>query len=377
MNILVLGSGQLARMMALDGLPLNLKLRAFDVGPAQVVDPFTGHNYQQSLDDAIEWADRITSEFEHIPHPVLDRCELSCKMYPDARAIKTGGDRRLEKVVLEQANVANARYQIINNRTDLDHAINTLGTPLVLKSALAGYDGKGQWRLKKPEGKSTIWQEMESFLAHSAPEQSIVAEQMIPFDREVSLIGARGSDGLIRCYPLAVNYHYQGVLNVSVVDGSQSDELQQQAYQTFNAIAEQLNYVGVLAIEFFVVKDKLLVNEIAPRVHNSGHWSQQGAFVSQFDNHLRGIADLPLGDTSLRSPTAMINILGEDTVNPEILTLPGCRLHWYGKSKRPGRKMGHINISASTTEQLHERIHQLAQYLPQAQFPGLHQYLSE
>ncbi|CAG8999808.1 MAG: N5-carboxyaminoimidazole ribonucleotide synthase [Candidatus Celerinatantimonas neptuna] len=377
MNILVLGAGQLARMMSLDGLPLNLKLRAFDVGPAQVVDPLSGYNYQQSLDDAIKWADCITSEFEHIPHAVLDRCELSQKMHPDANAIKTGGDRRLEKAVLEKAAVANARHYIINNRADLDHAIEELGTPLVLKSALAGYDGKGQWRLKNREDKEAIWQDMDSFLAHSAPEQAIVAEQMIPFDREVSLIGARSSDGSTRCYPLAVNYHYQGVLNVSLVDGSQPDTLQQQAYQIFNAIAEQLNYVGVLAIEFFVVKDKLLVNEIAPRVHNSGHWSQQGAFVSQFDNHLRGIAELPLGDTSLRSPTAMINILGEDTVAPDILSLPGCRLHWYGKSKRPGRKMGHINISADTPEQLHERICQLAQYLPQEQFPGLHQYLSE
>lgn len=375
MHILVLGAGQLARMMALDGLPLNLELRAFDVGSGKVVHPLSGNDYEQSLAQAIDWADVITSEFEHIPYHVLDTCEQSGKMNPDARAIKAGGDRCQEKQLLDEANVANAPHVIITDQASFEKALSQLSLPMVLKSALAGYDGKGQWRLKSSDDAKKLWQELAAFL-EANPQQAIIGEQMIPFDREVSLIGARAHDGSVKVYPLAVNYHYQGVLNVSIVDGKQSESLQTQAQQMFEAIANTLNYVGVLAIELFVVGDKLLVNEIAPRVHNSGHWSQQGAFVSQFDNHLRAVANLPLGDTQLRAPTAMINILGQDEVASDIYSMPGTRVHWYGKDKRPGRKMGHINVSAANTTQLIARIKDIAKLLPQEQFPGLHEYLA-
>ncbi|MFM2481274.1 5-(carboxyamino)imidazole ribonucleotide synthase [Celerinatantimonas sp. YJH-8] len=374
MNILVLGAGQLARMMALDGIPLNFKFRAFDVGPAIVVDPLSHHQYSQDLAAAIEWADVITSEFEHISHPVLDQCQQSGKLFPDAQAIKTGGDRRLEKQLLESAGVANAPYRIIQDRASFDEALSQLGAPLVLKSALAGYDGKGQWRLKSAQEASTLWPKIEAFLA-SDPKQAIVAEQMIPFDREVSIIGARNHQGDVVTYPLAVNHHHEGVLTVSVIDGGQSQALESQALTIFEALTQQLNYVGVLAVECFVVNEKLLVNEIAPRVHNSGHWSQQGAFVSQFDNHNRAVAGLALGDCTLRTPTAMVNILGEDAIDPQIYALPGCKVHWYGKDKRPGRKMGHINISAPDAHLLQQRLAELAQLLPESGFPGLHEYL--
>ncbi|CAG9295320.1 5-(carboxyamino)imidazole ribonucleotide synthase [Celerinatantimonas diazotrophica] len=374
MQILVLGAGQLARMMALDGLPLNLELRAFDVGPGKVVHPLSGDSYEQSLSQAIDWADVITSEFEHIPYDVLETCEKSGKMYPDARAIKAGGDRCQEKQLLDEANVANAPHVIITDRASFEQALSKLATPMVLKSARAGYDGKGQWRLKSMEDAQALWQELAAFL-EANPHQAIVGEKMIPFDREVSLVGARTHDGSIKVYPLAVNHHYQGVLNLSIVDGKQSEALEAQAQQIFEAIANTLNYVGVLAIELFVVGEKLLVNEIAPRVHNSGHWSQQGAFVSQFDNHLRAVANLPLGDTQLRTPTAMINILGQDEVAPDIYSMPGTRVHWYGKSKRPGRKMGHINVTAQDAAQLIEQLNVTAKWLPREQYPGLHEYL--
>ncbi|MFM2486904.1 5-(carboxyamino)imidazole ribonucleotide synthase [Celerinatantimonas yamalensis] len=376
MNILVLGAGQLARMMALDGWVLELSLRAYDVGPKQVVDPLTKQIYPQSLNDAIAWADVITSEFEHIPYDVLETCEQSGKMYPDARAIKAGADRRLEKELLEQAQVANAPHLIVNDKIGFEQALTQLDLPLVLKSALAGYDGKGQWRLATLAEAEKLWPTLQAFL-HDNPQQALIAEQMIPFDYEVSLVGARSHDGDIVSYPLALNHHHQGVLNLSIVDGSLPGALQQQAQQMFHAIAKQLNYVGVLAIEFFVVGERLLVNEIAPRVHNSGHWSQQGAFISQFDNHLRAVAGLPLGDTSLREPTAMVNILGEDTLDPAVYALPGCRVHWYGKDKRAGRKMGHINLSAPSREQLTEHITELARKLPAEQFPALHLYLQQ
>ena len=375
MKILVLGAGQLARMMTLDGLPMNLELRAFDVGPAQVVHPLSGQVFEQTLEQAIAWADVITSEFEHIPHNVLDICEQSGHMYPDATAIKTGGDRRLEKQLLDQAQVANAQHVIVSDQKSFERAIAQLGTPLVLKSALAGYDGKGQWRLTCETNTSKLWQQLAEFLANN-PQQAIVAEQMVPFDYEASLIGVRTHDGDIQVYPLAVNHHHQGVLHVSVVDNHQPVALQQQATAMFTAISNTLNYVGVLAIEFFVVGEQLLVNEIAPRVHNSGHWSQQGAFVSQFDNHLRSVANLPIGDCQLRSPTAMINILGQDTLPEAIYHMAQTRVHWYGKTQRSGRKMGHINVSASTQAQLHANLQAIAKILPPEQFPGLHEYLA-
>jgi 5-(carboxyamino)imidazole ribonucleotide synthase len=197
-----------------------------------------------------------------------------------------------------------------------------------------------------------------------------VAEQFVRFDREVSLVGARNQAGDMVVYPLTENHHVAGVLAVSLALPGQQ-ELQQQAKQMFEAVASALDYVGVLALEFFQVGDQLLVNEIAPRVHNSGHWTQQGADTCQFENHLRAVCGLPLGSTALVRPTLMVNILGEDHVSPAVLSLPSCHLHWYGKGKRPGRKMGHINLSATSTSELAQRFDVLRQHLPEDEFPEL------
>jgi 5-(carboxyamino)imidazole ribonucleotide synthase len=254
--------------------------------------------------------------------------------------------------------------------------------PIIFKSALEGYDGKGQWRLKKIEDADAIWQDMSDFIVNSTTsvKQSIVAEQMVAFDREVSLVGARSSNGEVATYPLTENHHTNGILSISVAENINA-ELQQQANVIFEAIAKQLNYVGILAIEFFQVGGKLLVNEIAPRVHNSGHWTQQGADTCQFENHLRAICGLPLGSTSLIRPTAMVNIIGEDTITDDVLTIPSVKLHWYNKSKRPGRKMGHINISGDTELLLAQRLQMLAELLPSESFTELtnftKQYLAQ
>lgn len=372
MKVLVLGAGQLARMMSLAGTPLNLKVSAYDVNSDTIVDPVTQQQLGTGLAQAIANADVITSEFEHIPYPVQELCQQSGKFLPNSTAIKAGGDRRQEKQLLDKAGVTNAAYKIVVTEQDFYQAIEQLGLPLVLKSALAGYDGKGQWRLKTQADAQAVWADIQQFMAgadHTLP-QAIVAEQFVRFDREVSLVGARNQAGEMVVYPLTENHHVAGVLAVSLALPGQQ-ELQQQAKQMFEAVATALNYVGVLALEFFQVGDQLLVNEIAPRVHNSGHWTQQGADTCQFENHLRAVCGLPLGSTALVRPTLMVNILGEDHVSPAVLSLPSCHLHWYGKGKRPGRKMGHINLSATSTSELAQRFDLLRQHLPEQEFPEL------
>lgn len=373
MNVLVLGAGQLARMMALAGAPLNINISAYDVNSDQVVHPLTQALLGRGLTQALAEADVVTAEFEHIPLPILQQCQQSGKFLPGADAIMAGGDRRLEKALLERAGVASAAYRIINSEAEFHTAVAELGLPLVFKSALAGYDGKGQWRLKDAAATETVWQQMAEFLA-ADNKQAIVAEKFIRFEREVSLVGARGRNGEVQVYPLTENHHVNGVLSVSLARPVEQ-ALQLQAQEMFAAIADNLNYVGVLAIEFFEVQGALLVNEIAPRVHNSGHWTQQGADCCQFANHLRAVCGLPLGSTTLVRPTLMVNILGEDKVPAAILSLPALGLHWYGKTKRAGRKMGHINLSANSAAELKALFAKLIDQLPATAFPELEQML--
>ncbi len=369
MKVLVLGSGQLARMMALASVPLNIEIIAYDVNNQNVVHPLTQQLINLSLEQAIDDVTVITAEFEHIPHDILDICSQSGKFQPNPDAIKAGGDRRLEKALLDNAKVSNAKYHIINTKEDFLNAIDIVGLPMVLKSALGGYDGKGQWRLKEHDQVNQVWNEMEE-LIKSSPNQAMVAEQFIPFNREVSLIGARNKNGDMVTYPLTENVHVDGVLALSTaLEGT--SELQQQADKMFSAIADELNYIGVLAIEFFDVNGQLLVNEIAPRVHNSGHWTQQGTDVCQFEMHIRAVCNLPLNGTELLRSTAMINILGEDSLPKNILTMPNCHVHWYGKEKRAGRKMGHINVCASSSENLQKELATLSTILDNDAFPVL------
>lgn len=282
-KVLVLGAGQLARMMDLAGSPLNMDVKAFDVRTNNVVHPVAPIHVYGDLEQGIAEADVITAEFEHVAHDTLAVCEASGKLLPSSQAIKIGGDRRLEKALLEQCQVANATHYVIQTKEDFDVALEELSLPIIFKSALDGYDGKGQWRLKSAEQADAIWADMSDFMANakSSVPQGIVAEQMVPFDREVSLVGARNTHGEVAVYPLTENHHAGGILSVSVAAPVQ-EKLQAQAKEVFTKLTEKLDYVGVLAIEFFQVGDQLLVNEIAPRVHNSGHWTQQGADTCQF-----------------------------------------------------------------------------------------------
>lgn len=378
MKVLVLGAGQLARMMALASKPLNIDVRAYDVGSSQVVDPLSPSVTFGDLKAGIEFADTITAEFEHISYDVLALCEASGKLFPSSQSIKTGGDRRLEKNLLEKSNVNNATHKVVSTKAEFDDAINTLSFPLIFKSALAGYDGKGQWRLKNTTQAEAIWQDIDVFIKEdtSGQKQAVVVEQMVPFDRELSMVGVRGKNGETQSYPLTENHHTNGVLSVSLAT-NEHQALQEQASLAFDKIANELDYVGVLAIEFFQVGDSLLVNEIAPRVHNSGHWTQQGADTCQFENHMRAVCQLPLGSTALVRPSAMVNVLGVDSVPNSILSIPSVTMHWYGKSKRAGRKMGHINVSGADRKELFSRLQHVSSLLPEKDFPEVGDYISQ
>ena len=372
MNILVLGAGQLARMMSLEAAPLNLNVRAYDVGSKQVVHPLTLHLFEQTLEEAIALVDVITCEFEHIPDDVLALCCASGKFFPGKAAIKAGGDRSIEKALLDKTGVPSAPYKLITEKQQLIDSVSLLGLPLVIKTCQAGYDGKGQWRLKSLDQLDEIWSEMAEFIAAGteAFPHTIIAEKMIPFNREVSVIGARDKAGNITIYPVTENQHTDGVLTLSLAI-EMDINIQQQAVDAFNKLSTTMDYVGVLAIEFFDVDGKLMVNEIAPRVHNSGHWTQQGTACSQFENHMRAVAGLPLGDTRLQKVSAMINVLGQASISQKVLSISDVKSHWYGKEQRAGRKMGHINVSAETNAVLANKLLQLAEILPEQDYPGI------
>ena len=199
---------------------------------------------------------------------------------------------------------------------------------------------------------------------------TIIAEKMIPFCREVSVIGARDKNGNMAIYPVTENEHTNGVLTLSIASEI-CENIQAQGESAFKKLATKMNYVGVLAIEFFDVDGTLMVNEIAPRVHNSGHWTQQGCAASQFENHMRAVCGLPLGSTELLRPSAMINVLGQASIPAEVLNTPDVLSHWYGKSQKPGRKMGHINVSANSNNALAEKLEALANVLPEQDYPGI------
>lgn len=369
MSILVLGSGQLARMMALAGYPLGLSVQAVDVANNKVVDPISKDIANITLENAIIEANAITVEFEHIPEDLLSIAHASKKLKPSVEAILTGADRVREKKLLEKLNIANCPFKIVTDVEQLDSAVDALGEQLIIKASRDGYDGYGQWRLQNKQQLPQLKKQLAKLDLQKVP---LVVEKMLSFDRELSLVAVRSQDGKIAFYPLAENLHYQGQLHVSIAPATAVDEkLNQQAQNIFTKLAESLDYVGVLAVEFFQMGQQLLVNEIAPRVHNSGHWTMQGADTCQFENHLRAVRGLPLGSTKVTHPTAMINIIGCKDFSRDMLSIPGCHLHWYGKNPREKRKMGHLNLTADSYAELAKTMQALTEYVPIEHFPML------
>ena len=348
MKVGILGAGQLGRMLALAGYPLGARFTFLDTKPdapaAQVGDIVIGR-----LDDPAKIAelanqvDVLTFDVENIPAEALREAGVEHLCRPGPLALETGQDRLLEKRCFESRDIPVAPYRAIDSLDDLHAAIGELGLPGVLKKRRLGYDGRGQ-RFIHDKGEAA---EAFEYLGSG----DLILEAFVPFEREVSMIGARRPNGDTRLYPLSQNRHHQGILRVSRAPATPA-ELERQAGDYVTRLLEHFDYVGVLAVEFFVRDGKLLANEMAPRVHNSGHWTTEGCVTSQFENHVRAVLDLPLGETDALGEAAMVNIIGEMPPTSELLAIPGLHLHDYGKGPRPKRKLGHATLVAHDAERL-------------------------
>ena len=369
MKLVVFGAGQLAKMMYLAAAPLGVEVQAVDVKTRLMVHPVSKAGLNVKLQDAFAEAIAISAEFEHVPEDLLEMAEQTGKLLPNSKAILSGADRIREKQLLDLAGVANAEFTIIDDITKLDECVEKLGERIIFKASRDGYDGYGQWRINQASQLSEIKKIFTTLDLKTVP---IIAEKMIDFSRELSIIGARNAKGQTNIYDLAENLHHHGQLHVSIAPAPNiSEEVRVQAVNAFENIANKLEYVGVLAVEMFQIEDELLVNEIAPRVHNSGHWTQNGAETCQFEQHVRAVLNFALGDTSTNKATLMINIIGCTSFSRDLISIPGCHLHWYGKEVREKRKMGHINITGSDYKDLSEKLALLQNYLPSEYFPKL------
>ena len=343
----VLGGGQLGRMLALAGYPLGISCRFLDPAeesPAgQVADCLRAPWADAAgLERFAAGLDVATFEFENVPVAAVQALAARVPVHPRPAALLAKQDRLDEKRFLRGLGVPTAPFAEVSSRAQLDAAVAAIGLPAVLKTRRDGYDGKGQAVLRAPADLDPAWARLGAV--------PLILEGFIPFERECSLLAVRGHDGAVVCYPLAENVHRGGILHRSLVPATGAAELTAEAERHARAVLAALDYVGVLAIEFFVHAGGLLANEMAPRVHNSGHWTQDGAVTSQFENHLRAICGLPLGDTALRGAAAMVNLVGAIPDPAAILAIPGAKLHLYGKTPRPGRKVGHVNVCAADAD---------------------------
>jgi 5-(carboxyamino)imidazole ribonucleotide synthase len=339
----IIGAGQLGQMLGFAGQKLDVEFVFLDPSPdppAAVVGPVIGLPFDS--DDGLRQlaarADIVTYEFENVPVSAIEQIAADVVVYPPPNALRYAQDRLNEKQLFESLQIPVAPYRMIDSEEDLRSAATDIGLPLVLKTRRLGYDGKGQVIVRDeadiPSAVTTLGG------------SNLIAEQWVPFDREVSAIGVRNVRGDVAVYPLIENQHSAGILNISRAPAEEHG-LTTLARRHLEKMLSHLDYVGVLTIEFFVIGDELLANEFAPRVHNSGHWTIEGASTSQFENHLRAILDLPLGDVSAVGHAAMLNLIGS-MPSPDLeLASDSAFLHDYGKKPRPGRKLGHITIVAS------------------------------
>ena len=365
----ILGAGQLGRMLALAGIPLGLEFRFLDPAPnspaAQLAPCITGSfEDEKTLATFAEGLDAVTYEFENVPAGAVETLSRRLSVYPPQLALETSQDRFKEKTLFRQLGIETPFYAPVSDFSDFTLALKTTGFPAVLKTRRFGYDGKGQWILRNSQDAESCWEQIEK--TSQSREISLILEGFIPFDSEVSLIAARNLSGQTIFYPLIQNRHEGGILRLSKLGGSGvSENLQVAAERAMRLIMDALNYAGVLTIEFFVCEGRLIANEMAPRVHNSGHGTIEGASTSQFECHLRAILDYPLASPNLNGVSAMWNILGEMPDIAGVLAVPSAHLHLYGKSPRPGRKIGHITLLAESEEALAEPLSRIRKLAPQ------------
>jgi 5-(carboxyamino)imidazole ribonucleotide synthase len=344
MRIGIVGAGQLGRMMALSGIPLGLQFTMYDQSgnvPGAAVAPVVIGRFDdvRRLLRFAQGMDVVTFDWENVPVASARAISKRVPVWPPPRALEVSQDRWSEKSLFRRLGIPHAATVRVDTRGDLDRAVATLGVPGILKTRRLGYDGKGQVLLRSPADARRAWQRLQG--------TALVYERFVPFTREVSLIGARSRAGQVACYPLAENRHERGILAETRAPFRDAG-LQRAAERHHRRLMQALGYVGVMCVEYFVLRGRLVANEMAPRVHNSGHWTIEGAETSQFENHVRAVAGLPLGSTRARGHAVMFNLIGRMPRTRPLVSLPGVHLHDYGKTPRPGRKLGHLTRICAT-----------------------------
>lgn len=356
----ILGGGQLARMLVLAGAPLGVRFVVVDSKADACAGQFAPLVRADWRDfDALETfarqIDVATFDFENVPAQTAQWLTARTQVFPNPHALEIAQDRLAEKTLFRECGLMTPAFATVDSRVDLDAALHAIGLPAILKTRRLGYDGKGQFRLKTSADADAAW----AALGTQAQAHGLILEAFVPFDDEVSVIAARGRDGDFRTWPLTRNWHADGILSASFAPAKIDPRIQGQAFDLARTLAEKLDYVGVFALELFVHEDKLLGNEMAPRVHNSGHWTIEGAVTSQFENHVRAVLGLPLGDTSAIGSSCMLNWIGELPDANAVLSQADAHWHDYGKSPREGRKVGHATIRADDEITLAETLRRI------------------
>ena len=343
----ILGGGQLARMMAIAGAPLGLRFRVVDTvadACASQVAPLTCADYND-FDAITKFADGIdvvTFDFENVPADTAMFLASRVPVFPNPEALAVAQDRLEEKQLFQRLGMTTPDFATVDSRADLEAAVGKVGLPAILKTRRLGYDGKGQIRLKSTGDLDAAWARLGDV--------PLILESMVPFEREISVVAVRGRSGEFKTYPLTQNFHQNSILSASLSPAPGTAEIQEAAVTYARRLGDELDYVGVFALELFVHQGRLLANEMAPRVHNSGHWTIEGAITSQFENHLRAVLGLPLGATDARETSVLLNWIGELPEALPVLSEPLGHWHDYGKTPRPGRKVGHSTVTGPAPE---------------------------
>ncbi len=353
----ILGGGQLARMLALAGAPLGLRFLVMDsvadACAAQFV-PLLQADYrdQAALAEFASRVDVATFDFENVPAESAEWLARRVAVFPGPRALAVAQDRLAEKTLFQQLGIGTPRFSAVESRSDLERALAEIGAPAILKTRRLGYDGKGQFRLRSEADADAAW----AALGAQAGSVGLILEGFVDFSRELSVVAVRGRDGEFRAWPLTRNWHADGILSASLAPVDVAPALADVALSAAARVAEALDYVGVFALELFDTPRGLLANEMAPRVHNSGHWTIEGAQCSQFENHLRAVLGLPLGSTAAVGHACMLNWVGELPERAPVLAEAGGHWHDYGKSSRAGRKVGHATFVQDDAARLAEQL---------------------
>ena len=349
----ILGGGQLARMLALSGAPLGLRFLVMDTEADACAGQFApllvgDYRDQQALAEFASKVDVATFDFENVPAESAEWLAARVPVFPSPRALAVAQDRLVEKTLFRNLGIPVGDFAAVATQAELEAAVARIGSACVVKTRRLGYDGKGQFRIKSPADIEAAWQA----LGAQAQTVGLIVEAFIPFQRELSVVAVRGRAGEFRSWPLTENWHVDGVLSASLAPAQVDESLATQAIAYARTLADALDYVGVFALELFCKDGEWLANEMAPRVHNSGHWTIEGAETSQFENHLRAVLGLPLGDTRLLGHACMLNWIGEMPDRNAVLAEPSGHWHDYGKLPRSGRKVGHATLRADTASEL-------------------------